>query len=1174
MYRACSLLKSQRVSTLLRQSTLSSMVNNNGQQQQQRGYSSSKKTSKFSLDFEDDEDLVIDTRIQEKKLEIKKEEEIDIDDMIANTTLKELKLMRWTENYEALELAKRENVDLHDIFTPDETTEEVQAKIAAQENAELKGSKFQSVKLTYKQLSQIKTAYISKLLNQFKDTFEKPLVQLYKETISEANNIYFSARADKKRLLKEKLRNSVRRKLSGLETHFQDLIFVRNALQHAVEEPSRLDPEVVDEAWQRLLNRSDIMDPDNLARDLMSDEYNDFGQEYEYAENYITQLSMIPYDFRNPKSFNSLVELYDKFIEEIDGGNGNVGVSSELTVEQVEFERSIDQLRQLAVESSPAQLESFLAVKLAGGNLIEIPQSIKQDFTASRVIPSLTETLKQRFLEEVESMGGENGEAEDEDFAEDRPQIENPDSELAPAKPESLTASQRTNRRLQEKYELLLADIQDKTMRAEDTPAKSIGAAVDANEMLALSKKQLTGIQYDEQKFMDIAHPEDKVVEEGAEEKQEETPAAADAAAVEESAPVLTKKQLAQQNLDRLVKNRDELLAKGIPLVDIEFAIEQAKYDLESNEVDDELVDMDDDEDELKMDDDHDDDEQDAEEVEEEEDLEDDEDFEGDEEDEPLNEQLDQLPDFKTLSSKLMESEISDLSRIAKKFYGQPMNEKTASDVLEELFQSHMKTREFDKDLVKHDYDVLREAHGDVHMPSSVQFQYDTGFRDLVDRDVIFKMPLKDTDLVRVLTHQLSEFGLVNQNKVLKDAPDNIPVPRSIVEAESNDGLFPDILDHIDEAREIGLGSKARQQQQKSNNNENNNNNNTTSSSSSTSSTSSGSTLSSSPSTKNNNNNNNNVQSNSNINNFNNTDAIYDSKRLYTELVPIFDDSGVVTLPPKSDLRKKVAPDGKDSIKGASGISKKDFHSNDLWLMGKPFDISKYRLGGQENPLPYYRFGQPLEFTEDDEDPAPPPDASLFDDIETYRYFQEGRGEEWFGPEKVGDKHIDPLNQTMRWYPREHLPTYPFQFEISHNTQDQYAEDFWSNRKVVMRVNIAALNLPEVVEQRLIELTYNRFDTEKRVLTLVANNHKSQDENKHQCKSLFKNLLHEAYLADPNFVSVRTDNYKPDSNVSTFVPSKSAKKLEKFNLLRLTGWNTAQEQKIKQDALDKLKSLL
>ncbi|GAM26508.1 hypothetical protein SAMD00019534_096830 [Acytostelium subglobosum LB1] len=540
--------------------------------------------------------------------------------------------------------------------------------------------------------------------------------------------------------------------------------------------------------------------------------------------------------------------------------------------------------------------------------------------------------------------------------------------------------------------------------------------------------------------------------------------------------------------------------------------------------------------------------------------------------------EINEMPDFRPLSNQLMELELKEVERIATKYMNEPVNEKTASDVLDEMYRADLKNNIFNESVIKHDYDVLRADLGDIHMPTDVSFAYDTTFKDLVDRDVLFKMPLKDTDLVRVITHQLTEFGLVRQETTLKEAPDNIPVPREIIEDPANADLFPDIMDSLAPGKKFGESSTTSSTSTQTS---------TSASATSTTTTGTGSGSGSSRVTSSGSNNNTTSSSEKtettatattapveDANTFD-RDAIYDPRRVYTELMPVFEDNGVIALPPKEDIRKKVSKDTSGDVVGPAGYTMNQMNSHDLWLMGKPFDLAKFRLGGQENPLPV--FSQPkmdegeIDQDGDEEDDAPSPDPALFEQSELYRHFQEGKGEEWFGPEKVGDKHIDPLNQAMRWYPREHLPTYPFEFIVSHNTQDQFKEDFWINRKAIMLVNVAALNLPEVVERRLAEMTSSRFNAETRVLKIVANNHKSQSENKRQCRTLLNALLHEAYLADPNFVSIRPDNYLPEKPVSTFVPSKSAKELGKFNLFRLTGFPTLQVQQQRNKQLQAIK---
>ncbi|GAM26509.1 hypothetical protein SAMD00019534_096840 [Acytostelium subglobosum LB1] len=536
MYRACcSSIVKYNVSSLTRKAAPVTGL-------PARPYSSegSGRKSKF-LEFEDEGDLVIDTRKQEKKEEKIVEEQIDIDHMIANTTLKELKLMRWEDNYEGYELAKRENVDMHDVFVPEETTEEVLARIAAKQQAELKGSKFSSVKLSYNQVSDIKTQYIARLLNDFKTQFEAPLVQLFKDTINEANTIHRSANSKIRRELKQKLKGSAKRKLSGLESHFQDLLFVRNAINGALDK-SAANPDMVNEAWNRLLTRSAITDPLNLSRDLIQDDYNDFGKDAELAEQYITQLTMIPFDFRNPKSYNSVIALIDEAIDSI-GEDGMSPLNSAMSPEQQKFADSLDNLRTMVLELEPATLANYInETIIATRQIVDMPSSVRATrIKVAGLRSKAIETAIDKFdlgsdvmNDKISAIAKKKPEEMSKaDFAElDRAEdeitkrmeddslnnIEDPYANIQA----QLTTSERIDWELSLKYKRIIHDMERKFQVDQDMPvAKTITQAKNATDFLAMAAKQLTGIEYNEQKFLDIAFPEEEL-DENEEEKDDD----------------------------------------------------------------------------------------------------------------------------------------------------------------------------------------------------------------------------------------------------------------------------------------------------------------------------------------------------------------------------------------------------------------------------------------------------------------------------------------------------------------------------------------------------------------------------------------------------------------------------------------------------------------------------
>ncbi|EGG17357.1 hypothetical protein DFA_08352 [Cavenderia fasciculata] len=1089
-------------------------------------------------DFEGmDKDVMIDKDYKPKIEIVERAVEEDIDKEIANIDMRELKLMRWDNSEEDLELARKEYFSMKNAFVLDETTEQVMKRIKQKQQEELPGSKFQSVRVNYQLVSDTKTTQVAKLLDGFKKKFEKPLVELYKKT-TEQENIKIR---EKKRLIKTQLKKKVNTRLSSLEQQYRDLVYVKNALSHHRLDKQRLDDTHIDEAWDRLLERSHILDPFNLMREVMSDEYNDLGEDLEFTEAYVTQLAMVPFDFANPRSYNSIAKFYDTIIDSVDEQSLATPLQ-DMSSSQEKMLAEIESLRNLGFQLSGEELEQFMQDNQAryDGLVKDAKQSSDQKTAAAAEGTTDASSLKEKIrLAKIDSQ-------------------------------------------LKEELERTIDNIEYKIEVSKDyTIVPTINDAKSPGEMLAKSKSALENIKFNQEEYLKIAHSkgDEEIV------KEEKTEGADGSANVHQI----------RHEINVLLAKRGQLLEYGKPIGNIDERVQTLKsqiHEIEQAASSKKYLDLyEDDPNELSEDainqlDNFDDDEQvtttsttttvqvegegnaeapategsvDGEpatattkiNVEELIEKLNKDDRKPDDKILGYNVLVDNHPDFRQLADELIDTIENDVDKVAQKYANAPIDEKTASDVIEELYGMHKENNIFNPRVIKHDQEIFRDAYGDVKIPAAIDFQYDTTHRDLVDRDILFNMPPKDTDLVRILSLQLSDFGLLNKEKVLQEAPDNVPFPRATVEA--NPHQFPDIMEHIEEYEQIkdeveaNATSGVPPQLTKDSSSRIGGEGEGATENSTTSSTSEPF----------------------------NSDDIYDSRRLYTNLLPIFQENGVLAVPWKKRAGRRVSVDPyvrptaqvrtEEEIDEERSI-RKEFRSHDGWLFGRPFDLAKYRLHGQENEMPI----QPA----DDADIDDPWDDHLNQEAETYRFFQEGRGEEWFGPERVGDAMIERLNTRMDWYPREHFATYPFQFVISRNTQDQYHDDFWSNRKVIMRVNVAALDLPPVVEERLAALTQRRYDPKTRVLQLVSNNHRSQDQNKHQCKVLFNNLLHEAYLADPNFVSVREDRYMGEPYTpSTFVPSQAATENKSYHFFRLTGFPSG-DSEVKLRLLQSLQSKL
>eukprot|EP01132_Coremiostelium_polycephalum_P000893 gene893-1117_t len=1284
---------------------------------------------------ENEDEMMIDTRKVEIVKEVVQEKLVDIDKQIAHTNLKELKLQRYIMNPDLHELMKREHVNINDAFEldDDENIKFIREEAHKKAIAELPGSKFNSVKIPYKSYSQIKTNYLSSQLHKFKQQFEKPLVELYKETTNQVNVEFKSERAQKRRELKKIEKEKKPQKLSALESHYRDLVHVRNALDREGKTFLMEDDEA--DAWNRLISRTEITDPHNLNRYNMTDEYNDLGYDSETAEEYINQLSMIPFDFANPRTYSSVSKLIDEFVKIDENNNsvtGNVNVKmtdSDLVVPKPK-QKTLEQQKEFYTKQIEKikKLEAKVQRIFSGENKgVANAKSTKEMLdSGSYSISRGTPLIPSNFAE-----------LEPEPFEEDVPDID-----LEENTPEEEFDPTEEVEEVSPEVQAMLDQYEDLVQKLKDLESKKISGETVAEEEINAVSKEIDTVA---RKVQELEYANQKAIEE----------------------------------------EEDSLAQKLAENYKMEY----------------------------------------------------------------------QLPELETVSQLIRAREEITLDRVARQFADKEVNEKSAHEVLDLLFESYKTDNLFSKEVQEFDARAIRQANGDVAIPESMYFEYDTTFRDLVDRDVLFKMPLKDTDLIRVLTHQLVEIGLLKQHRYLDNVTTNVPLTKEFVEARPH--LYPDYVEEVDSQtveeqklqeiktkeeydRVLGennqekpeitqkasmseavkkelnselfndekveettttieespsssaiggeivetesvtinaiphsvylqelkniLGTAKEQlrneyanlrsilELKKSEDNKSINNKqvmemavqqmesieknipvleekleqaqksiidilenqifkgdatvlplihtrslllnflesvkvlhqspdepqssivkfykaqlpafleskldtvqiqsfidqlNKKRSKSSTEtatlltnihqyltseyerigvitrpiaieyqnrlaetkldhhqatilkrekqlslelqkrisssvkrinetqtliietqkkinsdpmaqqqqqqqqqqSTTDSTTTTTKTTT---------TTENTTTTNNSHEDAIYDQRRVVSSLKPANPDNGIITLPHLPKLRP-------------SRKSKLDRH--DPWLMGKPFDMGKFRLAGQENDLPIRKDDGEDEDENENEvaqigsDPAiededhddwaddfedDQEDPEDYEDTELYSYLNEGHNEEWFRPDKIGDKDILQLERGQRWFPREHIDTYPVEFISSHSTTDQTERDQWVNRKCVMKVNISSFDLPEVVLSRLLQLVGKRY--EGGTLTLVANHHKHFNDNKHHVKKLFRELLHEAYLADPNFISTKPDLYEIPQEPVTFVPSQLSSTQDHYNIFRLRGF--------------------
>ncbi|EAL67702.1 hypothetical protein DDB_G0279527 [Dictyostelium discoideum AX4] len=1152
-----------------------------------------KQSREIFSEFVDDGDVVVDHRKHSQKKAVVDQRTQDFDKMLASLTMKDLKLMRYSDNPETFELFSREHFNINDAFEMNLTTKSLLQKQKEKEQKELPGSLFKTQKVIYDNYSQIKSDHIANELNKFKEEFEKPLVSAYNEVINQSNLLYRTKRAEE-RLIKKRIEKERKEyKLSGLEKHYRDIVQVRNALDFRGK--TILAGSDEEDAWQRILERSEITDPHNLSRLHMMDEYNDLGYQTEITEDYINQLSIVPFDFANPASYSSMVNLIDQLVqvdtyrdpEEIasllvaeklraikkanDQGTEEGKKLSKLLQSQLILELKADRYLEtyectLPELPTPEEIKKFTIDELKELEIVRMAATrLEQYQEAKNRIHILEDNTKQdkidnyKFYQQMNAPSVANSRdatnlltvGEMSLKAGTRPSTEDEIIDLLPHDEE-----------VREEHEDDLVDDEKVVATTnEEEPSQEVEESepvpdiedpfainkdfFDKNGRFLLSDK----IEAEEQEQEDLIKDDDVAIENVESLITEESVPIA----VEESVTTVVEESVTKppKFLERFAEkgklppirnsNKDSVRQIAESLFNINF-----DYQEELDEIDGRMDAIDafhENQEELPLDE-----------------------REGELDEDIVRPLPSTLPDLKALSAKIRKNEEESLNMIANKYINQEVNEKTATEVLDQIYEAYKTNNLFDKDIIEHDKNTIREANGDVAIPESMYFEYDTTFSDLVDRDVIFKMPLKDTDLVRVLTHQLTETGLLKQEKVLKHNTDDMPVSKELV--ESNPDAFPDFVKEIidqnpndstdmpitreyietydplikefrekmsitknkdgsvvEEVIEEELIKDENEEEEDEDEEDEGDNKQRV------------------------------IERSDEVH-----DEIYDERRLYINLRPQIKDEGVISVP--TSTKKITKPIEKDGI-----------DNNDGWLMGKPFNMLNYRLNNQPNKLPMDNVqsegervpgeDEPdilVEELADEEDeefkdlsPSFDQQPKIFEQTDLYYYLQQGKNQEWFRPEKISDKDITSLERRQTWYPRQHIKTYPFEFISSHNTTDQTIEDSWVNRKAVLKVNISAFNLSKTVQDRLAQLTANRYDPQKKVLTLVANNHKTLPENKYEVKRLFKELLHEASLADPNFVSVRTDNYKAPQPQS-FVPSQAAKNQTRFNLYRLQGF--------------------
>ena len=115
--------------------------------------------------------------------------------------------------------------------------------------------------------------------------------------------------------------------------------------------------------------------------------------------------------------------------------------------------------------------------------------------------------------------------------------------------------------------------------------------------------------------------------------------------------------------------------------------------------------------------------------------------------------------------------------------------------------------------------------------------------------------------------------------------------------------------------------------------------------------------------------------------------------------------------------------------------------------------------------------------------------------------------------------------QSERKPPAARTHFHPIEFTTFTNMDPDYvmgplARRKFAERKVVLRVWVPALGLPTPAVARLKQLTGSRFNEKTGMLKLVGDKHSNKWTNKQYVKELFRELVHNAMLADPNYVPI------------------------------------------------------
>eukprot|EP00026_Physarum_polycephalum_P002164 Phypoly_transcript_02169.p1 GENE.Phypoly_transcript_02169~~Phypoly_transcript_02169.p1 ORF type:complete len:926 (+),score=218.46 Phypoly_transcript_02169:32-2809(+) len=284
-----------------------------------------------------------------------------------------------------------------------------------------------------------------------------------------------------------------------------------------------------------------------------------------------------------------------------------------------------------------------------------------------------------------------------------------------------------------------------------------------------------------------------------------------------------------------------------------------------------------------------------------------------------------------------------------------------------------------------------------------------------------------------------------------------------------------------------------------------------------------------------------------------------DDLNTYLEFEPVYKDLGTISVPSKPKKEKTVSKE-----------SEEEQFNEEVWKLDDrskgPSHLSK-RLLHKYKPL----FKKELDYENMDSSQIQELMESQEEQLEAYREYEKLRAiwpQPQVGEDDLEGARLEEFMKTKRWYPVNHL-YYNNNVEFFTRTLPLAPEltraDKMRMRKVVMRVYIPPLELPPVVEKRLKLLLGPRYDHARKVVTLTGSDRHTQKDNKAYLKLLFREVLHEAWLADPNYIPTRAPAIEAPR---TWKPSEAAANVTKPVLFRLYGTplqDTELQQKIVKD---------